>query len=501
MNRLPVLILYGIDTKLHPWEVTDTHALVARADTALTELGWITRRVEVDHDLESALKPYLPEEWVVLNLCEGSPGQPFYYAAAADYLETRGYLYTGSTSQALDETQYKDKMKRLFDAYQVPTPQWKEVERAEDATFGVYPAIIKPAAEHCSYGITRRSVVLNDAEARLQAANVIEEFKKPIVIEEFLDSAEYNVSVWGNGEAHVLGISTMTYDAFPDIHDRLCTFDAKWTPGSAAYRRIPATCPAPVSAELQAEIERVAIAAYKAGGVRDYGRVDMRLNRSGQPLAYDVNANCDVSDSGGFAIAAHAAGLSYGAMLERILLFALRRHAGVEAGPVAGQIEVCPSVEGDRERIGEILLNSGLFHEIDVVTVDEMFALTYARPFTRDSYRFLSCWAHRDDNTPPRMVGFACFGLESLTQDTWDLFWVCALPSSRGRGVGAALLREAVDVATRENGRLMVIYTSSTAPYAPARRLYESQGFARAAVIEGYYADGDDLNIFSRRFR
>ena len=31
MNRLPVLILYGIDTKIHPWEVTDTRALVARA--------------------------------------------------------------------------------------------------------------------------------------------------------------------------------------------------------------------------------------------------------------------------------------------------------------------------------------------------------------------------------------------------------------------------------------------------------------------------------------
>lgn len=50
-------------------------------------------------------------------------------------------------------------------------------ERAEDAAFSVYPAIIKPAAEHCSYGITRQSVVLNDAEARAQAANVIAKFQ------------------------------------------------------------------------------------------------------------------------------------------------------------------------------------------------------------------------------------------------------------------------------------------------------------------------------------
>ncbi len=486
--------------KIHPWEVTSTRDLVIRVEGALAELGWNVRRVEVSHDLDEALKPYLPAEWVVLNLCEGAPGQAFYYATAAGYLESHGYIYTGSTAKSLDETQYKGSMKRLFEAREVPTPRWQQVERAEDISFDFYPAIIKPAGEHCSYGITRESVVLNNEEARRQAARVIEEFKEPVVIEEFLDSPEYNVSVWGNGEAHVLGISTMTYDAFSDIHDRLCTFDAKWTPGSAAYRKIPAICPAPLTPELQAEIERVAIAAYKAGDVRDYGRVDMRLTRQGRPLAYDVNANCDVSDDGGFFYAARAAGLTYGQTLERILIFALRRHAHLENRARAGSVVVRPSVEADRQGIGAILMNSGIFHEIDVSTVDEMFTGTYSRPITRDSYRFLSCW-EEDAGAPPRMIGFACLGLESLTQDTWDLFWVCALPSARGRGAGAALLREAVDVATRENGRLMVIYTSSTDPYAPARRLYASQGFTPAAIVAGYYADGDDLNIYSRRLR
>lgn len=464
------------------------------------ELGWLVRTVEVNDDLEAALAPYLPDEWVVFNLCEGSPGQAFYYAAAAAYLEARGFIYTGSRAECLDESQYKGTMKRMLEAAGAPTPRWKVVTRAEDASFDAYPAIIKPAAEHCSYGITRDSVVLSDAEARHQAARVIAEFSEPVVVEEFLDSPEYNVTVWGNGEARVLGISSMTYDAFGDIHDRLCTFDAKWTPESAAYRQIPAVCPAPVTPELKAEIERVALAAYKAIGVRDYGRVDMRLTRDGRPLAYDVNANPDVSDEGGFFHAAQAAGLTYGQMLEQILLFAIRRSALRERRPPAGSIHVAPSAEADRARIGAVLMNSGIFHEIDRDTVDEMFAQTWARPISRDSYRWLSCWEDVP-GSEARMVGFACFGLESLTQDTWDLFWVCALPSARGRGVGAALMREAVETATRENGRLMVIYTSSTAPYAAARRLYASQGFARVAVIEGYYADGDDLNIYARRLR
>jgi D-alanine-D-alanine ligase len=116
----------------------------------------------------------------------------------------------------------------------------------------------------------------------------------------------------------------MTYDAFDDIHDRLCTFDAKWTPDSVAYQRIPAVCPAPVSPDLQAAIERVAVAAYRTSGCRDYGRVDLRL-RGAQPMALDVNSNCDVSADGGFANAARAAGLSYADMLEHIIELAIER--------------------------------------------------------------------------------------------------------------------------------------------------------------------------------
>jgi D-alanine-D-alanine ligase len=166
-------------------------------------------------------------------------------------------------------------------------------------------------------------------EARLQVAALRAEFRSPALLEEFLDSPEYNVSVWG-GDAScpenisVLGISTMTYDAFPDIHDRLCTFEAKWEPASAAYQRTPAICPAPVSPELKVELERVAIAAYHATGCRDYGRVDMRLHGN-QPMALDVNTNCDVSPGSGFANAAEAAGMTYAEMLEKIVVYAIHR--------------------------------------------------------------------------------------------------------------------------------------------------------------------------------
>jgi ribosomal protein S18 acetylase RimI-like enzyme len=53
--------------------------------------------------------------------------------------------------------------------------------------------------------------------------------------------------------------------------------------------------------------------------------------------------------------------------------------------------------------------------------------------------------------------------------------------------------------ARQANARLMVIYTSSTPPFAPARRLYEAAGFERAAIVADYYRDGDDLFIYRKR--
>ncbi len=74
----------------------------------------------------------------------------------------------------------------------------------------------------------------------------------------------------------------------------------------------------------------MAVAAYRAAGCRDYGRVDLRL-RDGQPMALDINANCDVSPDGGFANAARASGLTYAEAIEQIVLFAAGRHAAAHA--------------------------------------------------------------------------------------------------------------------------------------------------------------------------
>jgi ribosomal protein S18 acetylase RimI-like enzyme len=158
----------------------------------------------------------------------------------------------------------------------------------------------------------------------------------------------------------------------------------------------------------------------------------------------------------------------------------------------ATRIMVRPMTLDDRAAVQDIILTSGVFGEADAACVDEMILETWELPRV-DSYRWLACCDGQ------HMIGFACYGVESLTQDTWDLFWICVRPEARGLGAGRALIAEVKAEARAANGRLMVIYTSSMPKFAPARGLYERAGFERSAIVPDYYSDGDDLYIYRKR--
>ncbi len=151
-----------------------------------------------------------------------------------------------------------------------------------------------------------------------------------------------------------------------------------------------------------------------------------------------------------------------------------------------------PSSAEEQRAIHNLVLQSGIFTQSDADCVQEMFAETW-KQVREDNYHWLSCWYQG------ALVGFTCFGREPLTEATWDLFWICVLPSVRRQGVGSALLQAALAHASALGGRLMVIYTSSAPAYLPAHRLYESQGFKRVAVVPDYYRDNEDLHIYWRR--
>ncbi len=74
-------------------------------------------------------------------------------------------------------------------------------------------------------------------------------------------------------------------------------------------------------------------------------------------------------------------------------------------------------------------------------------------------------------------------------------------PSAQGHGVGHALLAQVEAGVRARGGRLLVIETSDTPAYAPARWLYETSGYRCEAVVPNFYAPGDDLLVFSKNLK
>lgn len=98
----------------------------------------------------------------------------------------------------------------------------------------------------------------------------------------------------------------------------------------------------------------------------------------------------------------------------------------------------------------------------------------------------------------PSVLGFACFGPRPLTDGTFDLHWIAVDAGARRRGIASALLLRVEQEVCRRGGRLILVETSGTPAYTPARRLYESCDYHYQAVIHDLYAVGDDLIVFGK---
>ena len=328
-SNYKAVILYSV---FSDWTVEDTivsEEAVTRMKRGLGAIGREVSSIAVYNDIPRALKHLDPREHVIFNWCEGLDGNPNAYEAVPPILEQLGFAYTGASAWSLDASQHKGRTKQLLLENKIPTPVSKVVDRAVLNGWRRYPAIVKPANEHCSFGITPQSVVDSAQQLKERVQYVLDTWHGPALIEDFIDGPEFNVSIWGGNELSVLPLAVIDYSVFEDYHERLCSFDAKWNPESDAYRLTGVQCPAPIDAVLRRRIEKVALNAFRALQVRDYGRVDIRI-RNGVPYVLDVNSNPDITMEGGFARSARVAGYDYGQMTAKILDFAAARRPGLD---------------------------------------------------------------------------------------------------------------------------------------------------------------------------
>jgi len=324
---LPVLLLYDVDRRWSQEEIRESVGLTDILVSALQAIGHPVSSICVETDnLPDLLRPYYPDELIVFNWCEELPGIPRSGALVAQELERRGFTYTGADYYALALSQDKRRVKRRLQRWGIPTPAWQVYTSAQAADWRRFPAIVKPAYEHCSFGIAREAVVQSTAELMERIRYVLEELQQPALVEDFIDGREFHVGVIGNGVLRVLPPGEIDYSSFDDIHDRLCTYESNFDKTSLAYQFAVPKLPAVLTDDQLCSLEEVVIAAYRATNSRDYARMDIRL-REGTFYILDVNHNADISPDTSLVLAAEMAGYAYGKFGSLLVNLAAQRHA------------------------------------------------------------------------------------------------------------------------------------------------------------------------------
>jgi D-alanine-D-alanine ligase len=229
-------------------------------------------------------------------------------------LELMGIPYTGSGVLASSLAMDKVMTKRLWLSQGLPTPRWQllgpnQHDRAHSLevceALGL-PLIVKPAHEGSSFGVTK----VTDPQQMPDAVALAAGFDPHVLCEEFIEGDEVTCAVLGEGEAAV-ALPVIRIQAPQGNYD----YEHKYISNDTRY-----LCPSGLAPELEAEIQRITVEAYRLLGCRGWGRADLMVRaRDGKPFLLEMNTSPGMTGHSLVPMAARAAGLSYEALCVGLL--------------------------------------------------------------------------------------------------------------------------------------------------------------------------------------
>lgn len=223
-------------------------------------------------------------------------------------LELMRIPYTGSGVMASAVGMDKWRTKLLWRSVGLPIPDFVMLDETSDfaaveAQLGL-PLFVKPACEGSSIGVTK---VRQAGELRAAYLEAVKH--DPLVIaEKGVLAGEYTASILGDEALPIIKIEPAT-----DFYD----YEAKYFRDDTAYR-----CPCGLSEARELEIRAQALEAFRVLGCRGWGRVDFLMDAAGNAYMLEVNTSPGMTDHSLVPMAARVAGISYEALVLRVLSLA-----------------------------------------------------------------------------------------------------------------------------------------------------------------------------------
>jgi D-alanine-D-alanine ligase len=267
---------------------------------------------------------------LAFNIAEGTHG-PHRESQVPAILEVLGVPFTGSSSATLALALDKAKTKQVLEVEGIPTPAWQLFRRTDeplDARLR-FPLIVKPNREGSAKGITRDSVVSDEAGLRRQVDRICGQYRQEALAEEFIDGLELTVGVIGNtADAQVLPILEIDFSDCSRSGEFFYSWRMKEYQGNEELGLTPRFyCPARLDPEVAGHVRAVVLAAHRALGCRDVSRTDIRLRRDGTPFVLEINPlpGLDPKESN-LPIMVAAAGIDYPVFINRLIESAVSRY-------------------------------------------------------------------------------------------------------------------------------------------------------------------------------
>ena len=296
----------------------DTVEAIARA---LASLGH--QPVRIGHVRQLVDRLARGERWdLVFNFAEGMYGIGR-EAQVPAVLDAYQIPYTFSDPLVMALSLHKGMTKQVVRAAGIPTPDFAVVQDAADLDRLdlPFPVFAKPVAEGTGKGINATSKIRDRDALSAICRGLLERYRQPVLVERYLPGREMTVGIWGTGpDAEVLGTLEIVLNAGaePDVYSYV---NKERCEELVEYRL--------VSADRDEEVRRaeaIALAAWRALGCRDAGRVDLRSDEHREPQFLEVNPLAGLHPAhSDLPMLCTALGIPYVTLIERIVNSAMKR--------------------------------------------------------------------------------------------------------------------------------------------------------------------------------
>lgn len=156
-------------------------------------------------------------------------------------------------------------------------------------------------------------------------------------------------------------------------------------------------------------------------------------------------------------------------------------------------VSIRKMISQDRDVILDVIENTNIFTQAEIDVAMELIDIFLIHKEQKDYIIYVA------ETERKEVVGYLCYGPTPATVGTFDLYWIAISLKMQNQGVGKELLAYVENEILKQNGRLIIIETSSQPKYAPTQQFYTKNNYQIEARIKDFYRPGDDRLIFAKR--